>query len=210
MSVTRTRPALSAATFAAPVLILVTVAPLLAVALVGAPTPARAAGPAATHAVAQPVAALHPPVAAPQPPVAAPQPPGPNVFIEVSPSTVEPGHLVGLRASCQDNSVGAIAVSDAFGRVAVQPQRGLLTGTAQVKDRVLPGNYRVKLECRGGESASTMLQVVRAVKPSRGPATGFGGGAGGTSGLLLPGGLALTVSGMILWVVAARRRQTGR
>lgn len=196
MSVTRTRPALSAATFAAPVLTLLTVTPLLAMALVGAPTPARAAGPAATHAVAQPVAA--------------PQPPGPNVFIEVSPSTVEPGHLVGLRASCQDNSVGAIAVSDAFGRVAVQPQRGLLTGTAQVKDRVLPGNYRVKLECRGGESASTMLQVVRAVKPSRGPATGFGGGAGGTSGLLLPGGLALTVSGMILWVVAARRRQTGR
>ncbi|MBL6279474.1 hypothetical protein JMF97_25290 [Micromonospora fiedleri] len=193
---TRTRPALSAATFAAPVLTLLTVTPLLAMALVGAPTPARAAGPAATHAVAQPVAA--------------PQPPGPNVFIEVSPSTVEPGHLVGLRASCQDNSVGAIAVSDAFGRVAVQPQRGLLTGTAQVKDRVLPGNYRVKLECRGGESASTMLQVVRAVKPSRGPATGFGGGAGGTSGLLLPGGLALTVSGMILWVVAARRRQTGR
>ncbi|WP_412101328.1 hypothetical protein [Micromonospora maris] len=196
VSVTRTRPALSAATFAAPVLTLLTVTPLLAMALVGAPTPARAAGPAATHAVAQPVAA--------------PQPPGPNVFIEVSPSTVEPGHLVGLRASCQDNSVGAIAVSDAFGRVAVQPQRGLLTGTAQVKDRVLPGNYRVKLECRGGESASTMLQVVRAVKPSRGPATGFGGGAGGTSGLLLPGGLALTVSGMILWVVAARRRQTGR
>ncbi|RUL91384.1 MULTISPECIES: hypothetical protein [Micromonospora] len=196
VSVTRTRPALSAATFAAPVLTLITVAPLLAMALVGAPTPARAAGPAAAHVVGQPVAA--------------PQPPGPNVFIEVSPSTVEPGHLVGLRASCQDNSVGAIAVSDAFGRVAVQPQRGLLTGTAQVKDRVLPGNYRVKLECRGGESASTMLQVVRAVKPSRGPATGFGGGAGGTSGLLLPGGLALTVSGTILWVVAARRRQTGR
>lgn len=138
MSVTRTRPALSAATFAAPVLTLLTVTPLLAMALVGAPTPARAAGPAATHAVAQPVAA--------------PQPPGPNVFIEVSPSTVEPGHLVGLRASCQDNSVGAIAVSDAFGRVAVQPQRGLLTGTAQVKDRVLPGNYRVKLECRGGRA----------------------------------------------------------
>ncbi|MEV6692378.1 hypothetical protein AB0M35_13010 [Micromonospora sp. NPDC051196] len=196
---TRTRPALSVATFAAPALALATVAPLLAVALMGAPTPARAAGPAATtHAVR---AAL---------PIAAPQPPGPHVFIEVSPSTVEPGHLVGLRASCQDNSVGAIAVSDAFGRVAVQPQRGLLTGTAQVKDRVLPGSYRVKLECRGGESASTMLQVVRTVKPSRGPATGFGGGAGTTPGLLLPGGLALTVSGMILWAVAARRRRTGR
>nr|WP_230416665.1 hypothetical protein [Micromonospora tarapacensis] len=145
----------------------------------------------------------------------APQP-GPSVFVEVSPSMVEPGHLVGLRASCPDNSVGATVVSDAFGRVAVQPQRGLLTGTAMVKERVLPGNYRVKLECRGGETASTMVQVVRQLKPShqppnpsRGPATGFGGGGGVTS-LLLPGGLALTVTGMVLWVAASRRRGTRR
>ncbi|GIJ27895.1 hypothetical protein Vqi01_30570 [Micromonospora qiuiae] len=194
MPVTRTRPALSGATFAAPLLALATVAPLLAAPLVPA-TPARAA--------AVPVAVHH----AGRGLVAAPQPPGPNVFIEVSPGTVEAGHLVGLRASCQDNSVGAIVVSDAFGRVAVQPQRGLLTGTAQVKDRVLPGSYRVKLECRGGETASTMLQVVRQMKPSRGPATGFGGGAGGvTSGLLLPGGLALIVTGVVVWVVATRRR----
>ncbi|WP_433533457.1 hypothetical protein ACQPYA_10590 [Micromonospora sp. CA-263727] len=183
----------------APLLALATVTPLLAVALavpIWLATPARAAGPGPA-AVQE--AAGHP--------VAAPQPPGPNVFIEVSPGTVEPGHLVGLKASCQDNSVGAIAVSDAFGRVAVQPQRGLLTGTAQVKERVLPGSYRVKLECRGGETASTMLQVVRTVKPSRGPATGFGGGAGGVaSGLLLPGGLALTIAGMVVWIVATRRR----
>ncbi|TCB96054.1 hypothetical protein E0H26_17470 [Micromonospora zingiberis] len=206
---TRTRPALSAATFAAPLLALATVAPFVAAALVGTAAPARAAGPVAVHTAPQPVAA---PVVAGigWQPVAAPQPPGPNVFIEVSPGTVVPGHLVGLRASCQDNSVGAIVVSDAFGRVAVQPQHGLLTGTAQVKDRVLPGSYRVKLECRGGETASTMLQVVRTVKPSRGPATGFGGGAGGVaSGLLLPGGLALTVTGLVVWFAAARRRGAG-
>ncbi|MGC5030556.1 hypothetical protein [Micromonospora sp. DT229] len=206
VSVTRTRPVLSATVVAASVFALV--APLLAVALTGTSTPARAAAPG------MPLAGVDHPVAAPQPVaarvVAAPQPPGPDVFIEVSPSTVEPGHLVGLRASCRDNSVGAIVVSDAFGRVAVQPQRGLLTGTAQVKDRVLPGNYRVKLECRGGESASTMLQVVRTVRPSRGPATGFGGGAATTFGLLVPGGLALTVSGVILWGVTVRRRHTGR
>ncbi|MEV2241620.1 hypothetical protein [Micromonospora sp. NPDC049891] len=219
---TQTRPALSAA----PLRTLAAFAPLLVVAL-AAPlllaTPARAAGPA--PATAPITAGKHilaaPPVAAPAAvpvavpgvvPVAAPQPvPGPNVFVEVSPSTVEPGHLVGLRASCHDNSVGAIVVSDAFGRVAVQPQRGLLTGTAMVKDRVLPGNYRVKLECRGGETASTMIQVVRHMKPSRGPATGFGGGARAvTSSLLLPGGLALTVTGMVLWVTATRRRGTRR
>ncbi|WP_438941355.1 hypothetical protein [Micromonospora craterilacus] len=207
MSVSRRRPALRAASVAAPLLALAAVAPLLAVALAMpflTAGPARAAGPdpTATDGVDWR-------------PVAASEPPGPNVFIEVSPGTVEPGHLVGLRASCQDNSVGAIVISDAFGRVAVQPQRGLLTGTAQVKDRVLPGSYRVKLECRGGETASTMLQVVRtvnpSVKPSRGPATGFGGGAGGvTSGLLLPAGLALTITGIVVWFMTARRRGARR
>ncbi|WP_438941442.1 hypothetical protein [Micromonospora deserti] len=144
---------------------------------------------------------------------AAPQPgvPGPNVFVEVSPSTVEPGFLVGIKASCRDNSVPAIVVSDAFGRVQAQPHRGVLTAKPMVRERTRPGNYRVKLECRDGETASTMLQVVKAVKPSRGPATGFGGGAGGaTGGLLLPGGLALTLTGLVLAVVASRRPRTVR
>ncbi|MFG2104735.1 hypothetical protein ACGFJ5_29510 [Micromonospora echinaurantiaca] len=145
-------------------------------------------------------------------PLAAPQPiPGPTVFVEVSPSTVEPGFLVGVKASCKDNSIPAIVVSDAFGRVQVQPQRGLLTAAPMVRERTRPGNYRVKLECPDGETASTMLQVVKAVQPSRGPATGFGGGAGGmTGGLLIPGGLALTVVGLVVWVLALRRPRTVR
>nr|WP_245724910.1 hypothetical protein [Micromonospora citrea] len=146
-------------------------------------------------------------------PVGAPQPAPPEhaVFVEVSPSTVEPGFLVGIRASCRDNSIPATVVSDAFGRVQVHPQRGLLTAAPMVRERTRPGNYRVKLECRDGETASTMLQVVKAVKPSRGPATGFGGGAGGfTGGLLLPGGVALTVTGIVLAVLAARRPRSVR
>ncbi|MGC4765816.1 hypothetical protein ACLQ20_23455 [Micromonospora sp. DT46] len=140
-----------------------------------------------------------------------PGPPGPRVFVEVSPSTVEPGFLVGIRASCQDNSVPATVVSDAFGRVQVQPQHGTLTAAPMVRERTRPGNYRIKLECRDGETASTMLQVVKAVKPSRGPATGFGGGGGGfTGGLLLPGGLALIVTGIVLAVRSARRPRTAR
>ncbi|MEU6078515.1 hypothetical protein [Micromonospora sp. NPDC047074] len=155
-------------------------------------------------------------------PVGAPQPgpPGPTVFVEVSPSTVEPGFLVGIRASCRDNSVPATVVSDAFGRVQVQPQGSTLTAAPMVRERTRPGNYRIKLECRDGETASTMLQVVKAVKPSRdrragpparGPATGFGGGAGGvTGGLLIPGGIALTVTGIVFAVRAARRPRTAR
>ncbi|TDC40187.1 hypothetical protein E1211_01480 [Micromonospora sp. 15K316] len=145
-------------------------------------------------------------------PVAAPQPnPIVDVFVEVSPSTVQPGFLVGVKASCRDNSVPAIVVSDAFGRVQVQPQRGLLTAAPMVRERTRPGNYRVKLECRDGETASTMLQVVKSVKPSRGPATGYGGTAGGfTGGLLVPFGVALAVAGLIVALVTLRRPRTVR
>ncbi|MEU5724489.1 hypothetical protein [Micromonospora sp. NPDC047738] len=139
------------------------------------------------------------------------------VFVEVTPSTVQPGFLVGIRASCRDNSVPAIVVSDAFGRVQVQPQRGLLTASPMVRERTRPGNYRVKLECPSGQTASTMLQVVKATPsrtaapPSRGPATGFGGTAGiGLGGLLVPVGLALTVAGAVVGVAAARRPRMAR
>ncbi|MFF5173112.1 hypothetical protein ACFY3U_10795 [Micromonospora sp. NPDC000089] len=169
------------------------------------------------------LAGMGPAVAAPDP-AGQPQPgPGGVVFVEVSPSTVEAGYLVGIRASCRDNSIPAIVVSDAFGRVQVQPQRGELTASPMVKERALPGDYRVKLECPDGATASTMLQVVKAVPhsptpqprpsrgphppPSPGPHTGFGGAAGGPGlgGLLVPGGLALTIGGAVVGIVAARR-----
>ncbi|MER7587608.1 hypothetical protein ABTW72_08720 [Micromonospora sp. NPDC127501] len=176
--------------------------PEQAVAVAPASEWAAAVGPASEWAVAP----------APQPeglPGGAPQPtPAVDIFVEVSPSTVQPGYLVGIRASCRDNSVGATVVSDAFGAVGVQPQRGVLTAAPMVRERTRPGNYRVKLECRDGETASTMLQVVKKVpvQPSRGPATGFGGSTGGVTGkLLLPGGAALIITGLILAVMALRR-----
>ncbi|MEH0824612.1 MULTISPECIES: hypothetical protein [unclassified Micromonospora] len=134
------------------------------------------------------------------------QPPANVVFVEVRPSPVQPGYLVGIQASCRDNSIPATVVSDAFGRVQVHSQRGELTASAMVKERTRPGNYRVKLECRDGATASTMLQVVKSMKPSPGPQTGFGGAAGGNlTGLLVPGGLALTIAGATVGIVAARR-----
>ncbi|PTA43576.1 hypothetical protein [Micromonospora sp. RP3T] len=151
------------------------------------------------------------------------QPAGDVIFVEVTPGTVEPGFLVGIRASCRDNSVPAIVASDAFGKIQVQPQRGLLTASPMVNERTRPGNYRVKLECPSGETASTMLQVVKRAQPtrppshppshfpSRGPATGFGGTAGpGLGGLLVPIGLALTMVGAGLGVAASRRHAAGR
>ncbi|MEV0004990.1 hypothetical protein AB0H28_22275 [Micromonospora sp. NPDC050980] len=170
----------------------------------------RAALLAAVAAGAAPLLGAVPAGAEPAPA----QPPADVIFVEVTPSTVEPGYLVGIRASCRDNSVPAIVGSDAFGKIQVQPQRGLLTASPMVNERTRPGNYRVKLECPGGETASTMLQVVKQGQhtrppshfPSRGPATGFGGTAGpGLGGLLVPVGLALTVVGAGLGVAASRR-----
>ncbi|MGC4808164.1 hypothetical protein [Micromonospora sp. DT233] len=213
----------------------------LAVAIAAAVGPlpwagASAAGaPAAAPAPGPPGGGEQPP----GPPGGGEQPPGPPgggeqpgwlVFVEVTPATVQPGYLVGLRASCRDNSVPAIVVSDAFGRVAVRPDRGMLTGTPMVRERTRPGNYPVKLECRDEETARTMLQVVKrhpspapthsqperpthrpAPHPSRGPNTGFGGTADDpTSGLLLPGGLALTVAGATIGIVTARRPRARR
>lgn len=192
------------------------VGPLLAVGAANATAgPASAqvvsAGPAAAGAVSAwsaPVAASTPeeaprPVAAPMQPE---EPKPSTVFVEVTPSTVKAGYLVGIRASCHDNSIPAIVWSDAFGRIQAKPDNGLLTATAMVRERTLPGSYRVKLECHGGETASTVLQVVKSVAPSRGPATGFGGSAGHFSGgLLLPVGVALTVAGLVVWLVSLRR-----
>lgn len=213
VAVTRGNLALSILAAIAGPLLAAAAAPLLA-AVPAAAAPPRAAGLARaalpegrplTGPAARPVGTQAVPVAAPAP-SGAPQPQPPSVFVEVSPSTVQPGFLVGIRASCNDNTIPAIVWSDAFGRVQVQPQRGLLTATPMVRERTLPGNYRVKLECPGGESASTMLQVVRSVRPSRGPATGFGGAAGDAAGgLLLPGGVALTVTGLVVWLVSTRR-----
>ncbi|MGI5522173.1 hypothetical protein ACQEUX_14645 [Micromonospora sp. CA-259024] len=190
------------------------VAPRFALVRAASTSPAAPVSAVQPAGLVRPAAgALQPGAVAPapqpeEPPGGTPQPAPVDIFVEVSPSTVQPGYLVGIRASCRDNSVGATVVSDAFGEVGVQPQRGVLTAAPMVRERTRPGNYRVKLECRDGETASTMLQVVKKVpvKPSRGPATGFGGGADGMTGkLLLPGGAALTITGLVLAVVALRR-----
>ncbi|MFI2648334.1 hypothetical protein [Micromonospora fulviviridis] len=180
-------------------------APVLsAPALAAAPVPPAGRPVLAAPALAAPMVAAEP---APGQPGTQPSP-ADVIFVEVTPSTVEPGFLVGIRASCRDNSVPATVVSDAFGRIQVQPQRGLLTASPMVRERTRPGNYRVKLECPTGQTASTMLQVVKRVQPSRGPATGFGGtaGGGGLGGLLVPVGLGLTVVGAVVGVAASRRQ----
>ncbi|HEY0700131.1 MAG TPA: hypothetical protein VGD43_20285 [Micromonospora sp.] len=133
-----------------------------------------------------------------------------DVFVEVNPSTVQAGNLVGIRASCGDNGAPATVESGAFGTVTVQPQGGVLTAAALVPEQTQAREFRVKLTCPNGRTASTMLRVIQAGQPSRGPATGFGGGAHSDPGdALLLGGVAAILVGAALGVVAVRRRERG-
>lgn len=145
-----------------------------------------------------------------------------DVYVQLTPSRVGPGELVGIRASCRSNREPASVESDAFGLVTVHPQHGYLAGTVTVASHTRPGTYRAKLLCVEGPNASTMLTVTAGGQPpprpdgqphpSRGPATGFGGAAGGPDlgGLLLPGGLGITVAGLVLAMLATRRGRPGR
>lgn len=131
-----------------------------------------------------------------------------GVFVQVNPSTVEAGFLVGIKASCTSNTMPATVESPAFGTVTVQPQGGELTAAAMVPAQTAPGDYRVRLNCPDGKNAATSLNVVNPKRPTQGPATGFGGTSGGVDpgGLLVGGGLAATALGAVLGMVALRRR----
>ncbi|MFB9236852.1 hypothetical protein ACFFWC_15030 [Plantactinospora siamensis] len=130
-----------------------------------------------------------------------------DVFVQLNPDTVQAGNLVGIRASCQDNTQPATVESGAFGTLTVQPQQNVLTAAALVPANTRAGTYRVKLNCPGGPDATASLMVLTGGQPSRGPATGFGGTAGERpgGGLLLVGLTAL-VLGAVFGVLALRRR----
>jgi hypothetical protein len=131
------------------------------------------------------------------------------VFVEVNPSTVEAGNQVGIRASCPNNSVAATVRSDAFGEVTVKPQYGFLVVAIRVPASRPTRTYTVRLICPDGSEATTNLHVVGRTRPTRGPATGFGGTAGdGSGGLLLGGGLVALAVGVTLGLLTLRRRRT--
>jgi hypothetical protein len=130
-----------------------------------------------------------------------------DVFVEANPSTVQAGFLVGIKASCRENNLPATVESPAFGVLTVQPQAGFLSAAAMVPADTRADTYRVRLSCPDGMTATTRLMVLGAQRPSRGPATGFGGTAGDDpGGLLLAGGLGALVLGAVLGFVTLRRR----
>ncbi|MFI5936953.1 hypothetical protein [Actinoplanes sp. NPDC051494] len=132
------------------------------------------------------------------------------VFVELNPSTVRAGDEIGIRASCDDNLKAGTVTTDPLGEVSVTPRYGFLTATVRVPGATRPADYKVALRCAGGEKAETTLHVVAKVEPVRGPATGGGGTAGGnTVTMLLGGGATAVAAGLLLGLVALRRRRLG-
>jgi hypothetical protein len=133
------------------------------------------------------------------------------VFVRVTPDTAQADSVIGIDASCgDDNRRSANVESAAFGRKTVRPQDGRLTAAATVPADRRADSYRVHLTCRNGRTATTTLRVVARTRPSRGPATGFGGMAGGDPwpAVLIAGGLLAIAAGAGLGVVSVRRRRT--
>jgi hypothetical protein len=135
-------------------------------------------------------------------------------FVRVTPSTVQAGEQVEIQASCDANKQEATVVSDAFGRVLVRPDNGVLTVRETVPTRTPPRSYEVALRCGSTttESARTTLTVVNMSKPTQGPAAGAGGAAGGTvPPLALTAVLGVIAAGAgVVLVVRARRTRPGR
>lgn len=131
------------------------------------------------------------------------------VFVETNPSTARAGDEIGVRASCTDNLQPATVTADPLGEVAVRPNFGFLTATARVPATTKPGDYRVSLRCPDGQTATADLHVVARVEPARGPATGGGGTADRSAPVLIGGGSAAILAGLVLAFVALRRRRLG-
>ncbi|MEV4122430.1 hypothetical protein [Micromonospora sp. NPDC049645] len=141
---------------------------------------------------------------------AAPARAGENTFVEVTPNSAQAGSRVSIKASCDnDNNNRQSSVhSDAFGNVMLRPDRGFLTGQVTIPGDKPAGNYAVDLRCDNGQTASTTLTVLNMASPSKGPATGGGGMAGGhrTGSLLVLGGVALVATAIMLGMAGGRRR----
>jgi hypothetical protein len=139
-----------------------------------------------------------------------------GVWVQVSPSTIQPGTAVGIRASCGDDLNPATVTSKVFGSVTITPVNGLLTATAQVPSSTLPGTFDVRLVCATGSKATTTLTVLKTATappppPAMGPHTGGGFLAnGGRSGLNRPwlavGGVAFAAA----LAVGVRHRRRAR
>lgn len=134
---------------------------------------------------------------------------GENTFVEVMPNSAPAGSRVTIQAKCDnDNNRQANVHSEAFDHVMLRPDNGFLKGQVSIPGNKPAGDYAVDLRCQNGQTASTNLTVLNMASPSKGPATGGGGTAGGrgTGSLLVLGGVALVATAIALGMAGGRRR----
>jgi hypothetical protein len=157
-------------------------------------------------------------LAAPSPSVTPAHKPSPSSpaaqtpFVEANPSTAPQGNKITLRASCVDNLTKATVTGGPFGDVTVIPDHGFLTATAVIPTTATLGDYKLTLICADNKTTATgLLRVVARVEPSQGPGTGGGGTAPGRNApMLIGGGLAALLAGLVLAAAAlVRRRRFG-
>ena len=135
---------------------------------------------------------------------------GENTFVEVTPNPAQAGTRVDIRASCDNtNNRQATVHSDAFGRVVLRPDNGFLNGQVTIPGSKEPGDYRVDLRCDNGNTAHTTLTVLNMQQPTKGPATGAGGTAGGTGSYLLIGGVVAVALAVGFGFLGSRRTGSG-
>ena len=140
----------------------------------------------------------------------APAPARAAAVVELIPSTVPAGNDISLRASCDGTPASATVTAEPFGEITVRSEYGFLTAKVRVPGDTAPGDYPATLTCPAGGKATATLHVVAKVEPARGPATGGGGTAPGPAApILVGGGLAAMVAGLVLAVVSVRRRRVG-
>lgn len=140
-----------------------------------------------------------------------------DVFVEVSPNTIDAGSQIGIRASCGEKVDSAVVTSEAFDQVTLVPDGAVLRADVVIPADKRARDYKVHLRCPNGHTATTDLEVLSMDRPTLGPNTGGGGTAHGrTAGdglggaVMIIGGLATIGVGVGLGVVARRRRRAGQ
>jgi hypothetical protein len=140
-----------------------------------------------------------------------------DVFVEVSPNTIDAGFQISIRAGCGETVESAVVTSEAFDRVTLVPDGAVLSADVVIPSDTRPRDYTVRLRCPNGKTASTKLEVLSMDRPTLGPNTGGGGtarhGAAGDGlggAVMIIGGLATIGIGVGLGIVARRRRRAGQ
>jgi hypothetical protein len=117
-----------------------------------------------------------------------------GVFVTVSPTTVNAGSAITIRASCVDNTSTATISSPAFGSTTVQPIDGVLSTSVVIPADTKASTFEVTLVCRNGSRASATVTIINAqasAPATMGPNTGGG---------FLANAAGTMTSGPFIWI----------